>query len=217
MDLHDIIMQGIHMLGLSASDHQVDQLSRYCREIERWNPRFNLVRSSGRDFIHRHVFDALSAVPALTEDPSSACFSAADIGSGNGIPGIPLAVLLPGCSFTLVERSAKRCGFLRNAAAVCGLYPRVKVLEEDVRTASLQVSLITFRAVSSLGYLLPLVLPLLGPGGRIAAYKGREQQVIQELADAGLDPEGEQVQTVNLANPFLPDHQRQLVIISPGN
>lgn len=217
MDLHDIIMQGIIKLGLSASDNQADQLSRYCREIERWNPRYNLVRSSGVDFIHRHVFDALSAVPAFTDDPSSVSFSAADIGSGNGIPGIPLAVMLPGCSFTLVERSAKRCGFLRNAAAVCGLYPRVKVFEGDVRSASLQVSLITFRAVSSLGYMLPLVLPQLKSGGRIAAYKGREQQVLQELASAGLDPEGEQVQTVNLANPFLPDHQRQLVIITPGD
>ncbi len=214
MEYREIIEQGLTFLGLTWTESQADQLSRYCREIELWNPRYNLVRSSGRDFVERHIFDALSALPVLLSGNGGGYPRIADVGSGNGIPGIPLAVMFPGSTMVLIERSGKRAGFLRNAAAAAGLHPRVTVFEGDVREVNQTFTLVTFRAVSSLGGILPLLMPLVEEGSEIAAYKGRDERVSQELESVALGERKSRITVENLVNPFLPDHQRQLVRIT---
>jgi 16S rRNA (guanine527-N7)-methyltransferase len=110
----------------------------------------------------------------------------ADVGSGAGLPGIPLAVALPGVRFTLIERMGRRAGFLRNTLAVLGL-GNVELEEMEMEKAGPgRFDLICFRAFRPLEpRLLRSLFRLLAPGGVLAAYKGRREAVDAEMAAAG--------------------------------
>lgn len=171
---------GLRGLGLEAEGVKAETLTRYIKEIERWNPRYSLV-APGEDLIGRHILDSLSALfPIRRLDPGRL----ADVGSGAGLPGIPLAIWLDDVEVVLIERSGRRAGFLRNASAILGL-KNVSVYEMDVGDihAGEIFDIITFRAWSAIDEnLLDTLLPLLAPGGTIAAYKGRKSVVDNELS-----------------------------------
>ncbi|MDR1625836.1 MAG: class I SAM-dependent methyltransferase, partial [Spirochaetia bacterium] len=134
----------------------------------------------------------------------------ADIGSGAGLPGIPLAVFLPQTPVTLVEPSQKRCAFLRSAAALMGL-ENVSVFEGDLALARREFGVVTFRAFRPLEKkILKKLLALTAPGGLIAAYKARAEKTQGEIAAArelGLDARAQA-----LSVPFL-EEERCLLII----
>jgi 16S rRNA (guanine527-N7)-methyltransferase len=110
----------------------------------------------------------------------------ADAGSGAGLPGIPLAIALPGARFTLIERMGRRAGFLRNTLAVLGLgNAELEELEME-KAGPGRFDLICFRAFRPLEpRLLRSLSRLLAPGGVLAAYKGRRDAVEAEMAAAG--------------------------------
>ena len=109
----------------------------------------------------------------------------ADVGSGAGLPGIPLAICLPDTEFTLIERMGRRAGFLRDVLAVLGL-SNVKVEEAQMEKLSISKTglfdIIVFRAFKPLNSaILNGLLRLLAPDGIIAAYKGRRQSIEEEM------------------------------------
>ena len=170
------------MLGLDFSGERLLLLEKYIAEIELWNPRYGLV-AAGEDIVGRHVIDSLSGLnPIRRLNPSTL----ADVGSGAGFPGIPLAIWMEDTEFTLIERSGKRAGFLRNVLISLGL-KNVEVLEmavEDISRKSSQrmFDVITFRAWSAVDDdLLDSLSPILASGGVIAAYKGRLDVLEAEL------------------------------------
>ncbi len=176
----EILSSGLRKLGLDGEGNKAAKIIRFLDEIELWNPRYGLV-AAGEDLIGRHVLDSLSGLAAITaRDPHRI----ADIGSGAGFPGIPLAVWMDKTDFFLIERSGKRAGFLRNVIAVLGL-PNVRILEgpvEDVDPKEALFDVVTFRAWASIdAELIDTVAPLLAPGGVIAAYKGRREVIDEEL------------------------------------
>jgi 16S rRNA (guanine527-N7)-methyltransferase len=140
----------------------------------------------------------------------------ADIGSGAGFPGIPLAISFARREtyhFTLIERKGKRAGFLRNTQAVLGL-SRVEIEEGEVEKAQVGAfHLITFRALQPLDpRLLTTLFRLLAPGGALFAYKGRGET---------LDVELRRVETMlgswerlPLHIPFL-EEERHLLVLTP--
>ena len=213
MDYSGYLASGLQSLGLTWSSEQLEQLHAYCREIELWNPRYNLVRAAGEEFVLRHVMDALAAVPVL-QGLLPQGGRMADAGSGNGVPGIPLAVMLPEVEMVLIERSGKRSGFLRNAAAAAGLHPRVSVFEGDIRKAGFVCDAVTFRAVARLRDIYPLLAPLLKEHGVIAAYKGTDRRVAEEIAELTVESPELAVRTADMVNPLMDGYRRQLVLIS---
>jgi 16S rRNA (guanine527-N7)-methyltransferase len=105
-----------------------------------------------------------------------------DLGSGAGLPGIPLAIARPDLHVTLVEPMLRRVRFLEEAVTALGLPVGVqRARAEELAPASLQV--VVCRAVAPLSRLVELVLPLLQPGGELLAVKGDRMET--ELADAG--------------------------------
>ncbi len=210
MDIASLLEEGLNRLNISWTNEDIRNLEAYCRELFLWNPRYKLVRASQQEFVTGHIFDALAALPVLNQLCGNGPLRSADVGSGNGIPGIPLALMQKNSSMTLIERSAKRSGFLRNAVVASGLHNRVEVFEGDVRDLQDLFDLITFRAVSDLGGILPLLLPLAAPGGIIAAYKGRDESVSRELDSLDVPMK---VTLHDLHPPFLPEHRRQLVVL----
>ncbi len=125
----------------------------------------------------------------------------ADLGSGGGVPGIPLAVALPGVGVTLIESVARKCVFLEEAVAAAGLAGRARVAggrSEALAAASAPdreaYGVVLAKAVGPLATVVELASPLLAPGGVLAASKGEEglagERVRGETAAAacGLTP-----------------------------
>lgn len=101
--------------GISLTVNASRQLFIYFSELFIWNERMNLIskKEKGR-FIERHIIDSLSIVTAIH---ANACDRFLDIGSGNGLPAIPLAVKFPECRFDLIESNRKKCVFLQHIKA----------------------------------------------------------------------------------------------------
>ena len=174
---------GLANFGLNGRDDadKIAMLERYIDEIQLWNPQYGLI-APGEDLIGRHILDSLSGLAPIRDlSPRHM----ADIGSGAGFPGIPLAIWLPGCEVSLVERMGRRAGFLRTVAVGLGL-KNVKVVEkpvEEIREAESRFDVVTFRAWSAIDdEVLDSMETILAPGGTIAAYKGRRDVIETELS-----------------------------------
>lgn len=168
------------MLGLENSGPRVEKLERYISELELWNPKYGMI-APGEDIISRHVLDSLSGLRVLQQlEPGNL----ADVGSGAGFPGIPLAIWLEETQITLIERSGRRAGFLRNVILNLDL-KNVSVLEKPVEKAAadgVSFDVVTFRAWSAIDEgLLKAIGGILVDGGTIAAYKGRLDVISAEL------------------------------------
>lgn len=204
-ELRELLVAGLEEIGLDADPKQVVLLLRYQAEIEMWNPRVGLVAASGRELLVRHILDSLAALPHLRAGRGARF---ADLGSGAGLPGIPLACVLPDVHFTLVERSGRRCGFLQNAALTLGL--QLRVIERDLTKLNERFDAVLFRALRPLSHeLLRQVSAAVKPRGAIYAYKGRRATVMKELEAVGLLQKAE---VIALKVPFL-DEERHLIRI----
>ena len=181
-----LLEEGIATLGLRLDDSQVRSLQRYAAEIELWNPRLGLVHAAGSELICKHFLDSLAAVPYIEGLIGSHETAAADLGSGNGFPGVVLAIALPQLRITLVERSGKRCGFLRNVAA---LLPEVSltVQQQDLSGVAGSYQLLVSRAFRPLQpAIVEQMQRITADNGSWVLYKGDHDTARQELDSAGL-------------------------------
>ncbi len=126
----------------------------------------------------RHVLNSV-AIAGLT--PADA--AVVDVGSGAGLPGIPLAVLRPDLQVTLLEPLLRRVTFLTETVAALGLGNRVRVVRQRAEDHEQRYDVVVARAVAPLGRLVQWCAPLRRPGGVILALKGRSAAA--EIAEAG--------------------------------
>ncbi len=209
---------GLERLGYAPTAGQLAQLDRFLREIDLWNPRLKLVAAAGAELIVRHVLDSLAGPPAIRRLHGSRWPSRGritDLGSGAGFPGIPIAIMEPDTRVDLVERSARRAGFLRNAIAAVGL-PNAGVHECPLEGYGEAADLAVYRALGPLTpQLLGSMRRIVGDGGLIAAYKGRRARIeseLEELRRAGVE-RGFTPWIVPVDVPFL-DEERHLLLIA---
>lgn len=128
----------------------------------------------------RHL---LNSVAVASETPPGA--SVVDVGSGAGLPGIPLALARPDARVVLLEPLLRRATFLSLAVAELGLAPRVSVVRGRAEDHRERYDVVTCRAVAPLPRLLGWTRHLLAPGGRLVALKGASAE--REVADAAGD------------------------------
>jgi len=184
-----LLAEGVARLGLEDGKGRVlPLLERYIEEIELFNPAYGLVKVKDRnELIVKHILDSLAPLKVKRDlFESRESLKIADVGSGAGLPGIPLAVCLPNAAITLIERMGRRAGFLRDAVAVLGL-PNVAVEEADMEKLALatddRYDLIVFRAFKPLDdAIIKRLFALLKPTGLLAAYKGRRQAIEDEMS-----------------------------------
>jgi len=194
-------------------------LERYVKEIELFNPAYGLVGVNDTgELIIRHILDSLAPLGIITRKRGEKEFSAADAGSGAGLPGIPLAIVLSNCKFTLIERMGRRAGFLLNTKAALGL-SNITVLENELENAardeSMRFDLITFRAFKPLEpKLLKTLFKACKPGGIIAAYKGKRAKIEEEILNVKRSDINMTWEAVPYTVPFL-DEERHLLFINP--
>ncbi len=105
----DELRQGAQALGVELSTQQQEQLLAYLALLIKWNKAYNLTAVRNLDeMVSRHLLDSLSVVPYVTQYGNHWL----DVGSGGGMPGIPLAIMLPQCNFTLLDSNGKKTRFL---------------------------------------------------------------------------------------------------------
>ncbi len=113
-----LIEQVLAPLGISASGEAASKLATYAAEVVRWNRRINLTGAASLEqFIPGPLFDALTLLSVLEDGVDSLV----DVGSGGGLPGIPVGILRPGIRLTLVEPRGRRAAFLRHAVHLLSL------------------------------------------------------------------------------------------------
>ena len=203
----DVLREGLEGLGLEAGDSVVSALSRHMEEIALFNPVYKLVSySDGRELAVRHILDCASGV-AVVRSLLGSDRRVADLGSGAGLPGIVLAILMGDVHFTLIERMERRASFLRNAVAACRL-SNVDIVCSDVKDVRETFPLVTFRAFHMLGDIMPSLERLVQDEGTVCAYKARKEYVDGELESIA----GWQSRCVELAVPFLDEPRMMLVM-----
>jgi 16S rRNA (guanine527-N7)-methyltransferase len=202
------------LLGGGNTGRTLPLLNKYVEVIERFNPSLSLVSATEhRELVIRHILDSLAPLGVLRRLVRLTSLQVADVGSGAGLPGIPLAIALPDCFFTLIERKTRRAEFLRNTLSVLGL-PNAAVEEREMEKAPrFRFGIITFRAFRPLEpAILKRLFRLLVSGGALAAYKGRQEKIAAEMRDVS-DLIGSW-EVIPCPVPFL-DEERHLVIIRP--
>jgi 16S rRNA (guanine527-N7)-methyltransferase len=156
---------------IDVDEAEAAKLAGYLNLLEEWNRVHNLTGTRGRlELIDRHLVESLALAP-FVRGPL-----AADVGSGGGLPGIPLAIMLPEVSFTLIESRRKRASFLRHVASTLAL-ANIDVAHaraEDVERSDF--STVLARAVAPPAELLALTEPLLAGNGRLVFLTGSAKE-----------------------------------------
>lgn len=202
--------RGLGELKLPLPESSRQRLLQYVALLAKWNRTYNLtaVRSQ-EEMVSRHLLDSLAILPHLPvpqEEPALA-----DAGSGAGLPGIPLALARPDWRVTLVEASAKKAAFLRQAAIELGM-ENVAVQETRVEQwrPGQGFAVVVSRAFAGLAQFIAACRHLLAPHGVLAAMKGRDPRAELE----GLPPGCGCEPPIRLSVPLLDAH-RHLVLCRP--
>ena len=208
MSLTDQLHAGLIALGLDLSEPIQAKLLAYVALLKKWNGTYNLtaIRDEG-EMVAQHLLDSLSVLPAIQKS-ALAGRRWADIGSGAGLPGIPLAIALPDLDMSLVETVEKKSAFQRQAKIELGL-ANVTVLNrrvEDVPGGAFAAVL--SRAFADLTDFVCLAGHLLTQGGQLYAMKG---QLPEDEIDR-MPPGWAVVNCTRLNVPGL-DAQRHLLVI----
>lgn len=195
----------LRRMGLGLDADRQARLLEHVALLEKWTRVYNLtaIHEPERMLSH-HLLDSLAVLPHVTAG------HLLDVGSGGGLPGIPLAVARPSLRISLLDASDKRCAFLRQAAIRLGL-DNVAVVHARVeahRPATPYAQIIS-RAFSDLGEFVRLTRHLLAEGGEWLAMKGRyPEEEIARLEGARV------IRAVRLNVPGL-DAERHLIVMEP--
>lgn len=174
-------------IGVELEPGDLDRLGRFLGMLLETNTRFNLTAiRNPQEAWHRHVLDALGLVQFLADLPAGSRI--ADVGSGGGVPGVPLAIVLPELSFTLIEATGKKARFLEAAAEALGL-TNVRVVSERAETLGHDrerhralYDAVLARAVGHLAVVAELCAPLAKVGSLLLLTKGQKAE--EELIEA---------------------------------
>ena len=173
--LAPLLADGVRELGLDLSDAQLGKLLDYVALLSKWNAVYNLTAiRDPRQMLIQHILDSLSIVPHLATRGAS---SVLDVGSGGGLPGIVLAIVLPDWSVTVNDIVHKKTAFQAQAKAELGLANlsvvtgRVETLQPGAEVPA-KFDVIVSRAFAELADFVTLARHLVAEQGAIWAMKG---------------------------------------------
>lgn len=174
------LSRGAEQMGIALSEHQAEQLLAYMALLNKWNKAYNLTAvRDPNEMVSRHLLDSLSVLPHVEQGRWL------DVGSGGGMPGVILAIMLPDSDFTLLDSNGKKTRFLTQVRLELGL-DNMQVVNSRVEAFSPDRPFdgIVSRAFSSLADFTELTRHLSTPQTRWLAMKGLyPQDELQALAD----------------------------------
>ena len=215
--LEGLLEQGIRELGLGLPASAQPKLIHYLHLLTKWNKAFNLSGVTAiQEMLPLHLLDSLAVLPHLPvqqNDETTAPKAILDIGSGAGLPGIPLAIACPERRFVLLDSNGKKTRFLFQAKLALGL-ENIEVVNARVddyigtREAN-EFPFVTCRAFASLQDIVTMIAKPLREGSELLAMKGVYPQAEIDALPAGI----EATRVVELKVPGV-DSQRHLVFVS---
>jgi 16S rRNA (guanine527-N7)-methyltransferase len=204
MKLDALLARGLKAMSLELPPPTQTKLLAYLQLLEKWNRHYNLTAvRDPQQMVPRHLLDSLSVLPFL-QGPRII-----DVGTGAGLPGIPLALARPDLHFTLLDSNIKKISFVRQAITELGLNNAEAVQTRVEKLDGMTFNTVLARAFASLADLLSMAGALCAPGGRILAMKGVFPS--EEVAQAG---DNYRIEVKALTVPGL-DAQRHLVLVEP--
>jgi 16S rRNA (guanine527-N7)-methyltransferase len=168
MSAASALAAGLGALGLTLDAEAQQRLLAYLGLVEKWNRVYNLTAVRDTDqMVPQHLLDSLAVAPHLRGE------SLLDVGSGAGLPGLPLAIARPAMAVTLIEASHKKSAFLKQVAIELAL-PNLEVVNARVEAweAPRAYDVVISRAFSDLAEFAALAGRHVAPGGVLAAMKG---------------------------------------------
>ena len=211
----ELVSLGIEGLGLNLNSKDIADLELFLQEMGRWNQVHNLTAIEGaKNSVRLHLIDSITVLPVMRQFLTQKNPKIADLGSGGGLPAIPIAILQPDWHVTLIEAIRKKTAFLQHIRGKLGL-KNTEVLSERVeavaKTQPGEFDAVISRAFTNLAHFLELSLPLLKPGGLVFAMKAKRAD--EELQDVCMDDwklvADKALQIPNLAV------ERRLLVLSP--
>ena len=189
----DRLLLATQTLGLSVSPDQIEQLVAYVDLLEKWNRAYNLTAiRDRREIVDRHLIESLSIAPFLSGD------SRVDVGTGAGLPGIPLAIIEPSVHYVLLDSNGKKTRFLSEVKRALALS---NIDVETTRVESWRpgrhFDAVVTRAFADLGTTLERVDHLMGPQGMLFAMK--TESASKEVAE--MPPNTEHVASWDISVP----------------
>lgn len=178
MTPRELLHTGAKELGISLSIEQINSMFIYLAELKKWNQKINLTAiTDEEDIIIKHVLDSLSYIHGFTLAPGLRLL---DMGSGAGFPALPIKIVYPGVSITMVESTKKKASFLRHIIRILKL---TEIEALDCRTEELPCSLlsafdiVTARAFADIKSAITAGVPFLKSGGLMVLSRGPEETI----------------------------------------
>jgi len=217
---NELLTRGLAELALALPADAIARLGRYVDAVESWNPAYGLVGASGDELVIKHILDSLAPLAIIDRVLANTVMSGAgipekrptlvDLGTGAGLPGIPLAIARPGFDVTLLDRMTRRIHFLEAMKLELPL-DNVAIVEQQVEHARGSYDIVTFRAFRPFERkLFKRVFAACAVGGSVVAYKGKADKAQAELVE--LEGLYSSVEIIPVKVPFL-DDERCVVVM----
>lgn len=213
-----VVQEGAARLGVSLDERQLDQFRHFYLGMVEWNSRMNLTSVTEWDEVQERHFMESVAVARATPDEVLKSGRFVDIGTGAGLPGIPMKIVFPGLRGALVEATGKKVRFLRwmierlDLGELNVFRGRAEELAHDVELRE-QFDLVTARAVARMPVLAELTLPFCRVGGQIVVHKTFRASSEIESAAHAISTLGGQLQPPVRVDPRSTDSGRCLVVV----
>jgi len=182
----DAVTQALSAMGVELDSGDAERLRGYLEALRAANERFNLTAiTDPAEMWVRHVQDSLTLVPFLA---SAEAKRVIDVGTGGGLPGLPLAIVMPDIRMTLLEATGKKAAFLQETIDALGVtnarvvHERAEVAGQDHHQHRAHYDAVVARAVARLNTLAELTVPFAREGGAVLLIKG--SQAAEEVAEA---------------------------------
>ena len=197
--MYELLTTALQQNNLQLTDQQISQLITYLDLLQKWNRVFNLTAiTDPKEMIYLHLMDCLLVSPFIT---SQNCL---DIGSGAGLPGIPLAITHPEQHWTLLDKNIKKTQFLTQVVAELSLN-NINIIHDRVENLQKQkFDSITCRAFGTLALFANSTRHLLNTEGRLIAMKGKYPS--DELNDLPADFKLDKISKLDIKGMQLERH-----------
>ena len=214
-----ILIDGAQKMGINLHKEQIKKFSRYLELLVQWNQKINLTSlKTPQEIIIKHFLDSISCIKVINKYINIEGISIIDVGTGAGFPGIPIKIVCPSISLSLLEARKKKTIFLEKIIEEIN-FQQVEVLNgraeafgkcPDYRE---KYDIVLSRAVALLSTLSEYCLPLVRVGGLFVAQKGRlyKEEIDKALKTIPLLG-GELIGVENIRIPFI-NQERHLLVI----
>ena len=209
--LHIPVKKALTQAAIELPAEQVQKLDAFLQLIGKWNRAYNLTAVREIDqMIPRHIIDSLSLLPYLPTDKGSTSddhFDVIDVGSGAGLPVIPLAIVHPQLKFLSIESNGKKTRFQQQAKVELGLQ-NITVMQERVEKVQAQASCVVSRAFTAPDKFLQIARGMCKPGGQVLIMLGKADKLPDSL------PEPFELETLEQVRIAGVDSERHIAVVS---